>query len=118
MKDCRWEAHNFGKQRIKDVIAALKWLEKHDIAKYNISSIATAKLGTTVVGAVAGKKAKATIDDFLPFDTRKLKKENGLSDESLAVLQKLMRSRRMDGRVIALLADELKMASSREDADD
>jgi hypothetical protein len=37
-----------------------------------------------------------------------------MSDESLAVLQRLMRSRRMDGRVIALLADELKTASSRE----
>jgi hypothetical protein len=57
---------------------------------------------------------QSTMDDFLPFDTKKIKKENGLSDESLAVLQRLMRSRRMDGRVIALLADELKTASSRE----
>ena len=99
---------------MKDVVTALKWLEKYDITKYNINSIATAKLGTVVIGALGGKKARASVDDFLPFDTKKIKKENGLSDESMAVLQRLMRSRKMDGRVIALLADELKTASSRE----
>jgi hypothetical protein len=113
-RDGRWEANNFGKQRVKDVVTALKWLERHDITKYNINSISTAKLGTVVVGALGGKKARVSVDDFLPFDTKKIKKENGLSDESLAVLKRLMRSRRMDGRVIALLADELKTASSRE----
>jgi hypothetical protein len=41
----------------KDVVTALKWLERHDITKYNINSISTAKLGTVVVGALGGKKA-------------------------------------------------------------
>jgi hypothetical protein len=118
LKDERWQGHQFGRQRVKDVTAALGWLEKHDIAKYNINSISTAKLGTVVVGALAGKKARISVDDFLPFDTKRIKKENGLSDESLAVLQKLMRTRRMDGRVIALLVDELKTASSREVSSD
>ena len=113
-RDRRWEGNNFGKQRVQDVVTALKWLEKHDITKYNIHSISTAKLGTVVVGALGGKKARVSVDDFLPFDTKKIKKENGLSDESLTVLQRLMRSRKMDGRVIALLVDELKTASSRE----
>ena len=114
LKDRRWDGSSFGRQRVQDVITALKWLEKHDITKYNIHSISTAKLGTVVVGALGGKKARVSVDDFLPFDTKKIKKENGLSDESLAVLQRLMRSRKMDGRVIALLVDELKSASSRE----
>lgn len=118
LKDSRWESKSFGKQRVKDVVTALKWLEKHDVTKYNINSISTAKLGTVVVGALAGKKARTSVDDFLPFDTKKIKKENGLSDESLTVLKRLMRTRRMDGRVIALLADELKMASSREQSSD
>lgn len=116
LKDERWTAENFGKQRVQDVAAALKWLEKHDTTKYNIQSITTAKLGTVVVGALAGKKAKATPDDFLPFDTRKLKKEVGITDESIQVLQRLMKTRRMDGRVIALLAEELKDASLRSDS--
>lgn len=116
LKDERWTAGNFGKQRVQDVAAALKWLEKHDTTKYNIQSITTAKLGTVVVGALAGKKAKATPDDFLPFDTRKLKKEVGITDESIQVLQRLMKTRRMDGRVIALLAEELKDASLRSDS--
>ena len=103
---------------MKDVITALKWLEKHDITKYNIHSISTAKLGTVVVEALGGKKARVSVDDFLPFDTKKIKKENGLSDESLVVLQRLMRSRKMDGRVIGLLADELKAASSSEQSSD
>ncbi|NBV27804.1 hypothetical protein EBS02_02125 [bacterium] len=76
--------------------------------------MSTAKLGTVVVGALGGKKAKVSADDFLPFDTRRLKKQSGMTDESLGVLQGLMRTRRLDGRVIALLADELKTASTRE----
>ena len=96
----------------------MKWLEKHDTTKYNTQSISTAKLGTVVVGALAGKKAKAVPDDFLPFDTRKIKKDTGITDESLKVLQRLMKTRRMDGRVIALLADELKTAAMRGDASD
>ena len=99
-------------------MTALKWLENHDITKYNINSIATAKLGTVVVGALGGKKARVSADDFLPFDTRRLKKQNGMTDESLGVLQRLMRTRRLDGRVIALLADELKTASTREPSGD
>lgn len=114
LKDERWNASNFGLQRVKDVSAALEWLEKHDSFKYNVTSIATAKLGTVVVGALGGKKAKATPDDFLPFDTRKIKKETGVTDESIATLRKLMRTVRMDGRVVAMLADELKNASARE----
>jgi hypothetical protein len=113
LKDERWQGANFGRQRVKDVAAALKWLEKYDTTKYNIQSISTAKLGTVVIGAIAGKKAKATPDDFLPFDTRKLKKENGLTDESMEVLRRLMKTRKMNGRVIALLAEELKSASMR-----
>lgn len=93
-------------------------MENHDITKYNINSIATAKLGTVVVGALGGKKAKVSADDFLPFDTRRLKKQNGMTDESLGVLQRLMRTRRLDGRVIGLLADELKTASTREPSGD
>ena len=103
---------------MKDIVTALKWLENHDITKYNINSIATAKLGTVVVGALGGKKARVSADDFLPFDTRRLKKQNGMTDESLGVLQRLMRTRRLDGRVIALLADELKTASTREPSGD
>ena len=63
---------------MKDVVAALKWLENHDITKYNISSIATAKLGTVVVGALGGKKAKVSADDFLQFDTRRIKVDTGI----------------------------------------
>ena len=75
LKDGRWEANNFGKQRVKDVVVALKWLEKYDITKYNINSISTAKLGTVVVGALGGKKSRVSVDDFLPFDTKRIKKE-------------------------------------------
>jgi hypothetical protein len=114
LKDERWNAANFGQQRIKDVRAAVNWLEKHDLSKYNIQSVSTAKLGTVVVGALGGKKSKITVDDFLPFDTRKIKKSNGVTDESIAVLQRLMKTIKIDGRVVAMLAEELKNASSRE----
>lgn len=56
-----------------------------------------------------------TPDDFLPFDTRKIRKETGVTDESIAILRRLMKTRRIDGRVISVLADELKNASMRGD---
>ena len=95
-------------------MSVLKFLEKHDINKFNISSLSTAKLATVVVGAVAGKKASVTADDFLPFDTRKMSKQAGISVSSVITLQNLMKTRKMDARVVAMLAEELKAASLRE----
>ncbi len=112
-KDDRWNARNFGKQKLADVKAALKYLDKHDVAKYNIQSVATAKLGAMAAGMMAGKKSKVKPDDFLPFDSKSIKKEDGVTDASLIVLQRLMKQRVMDGRVIALLADEIKAFAGR-----
>jgi hypothetical protein len=91
----------------------LKYLEKHDVSKYNIQSVAVAKLGAMAAGMMNGKKSGVKPNDFLPFDTTKIKKENGVTDKSLIVLQRLMKTRRLDGRVIALLAEEIKAFSSR-----
>lgn len=112
-KDDRWNAANFGKQKVADVKAALKYLEKHDVTKYNIQSIAVAKLGAMAAMMMGGKKAKAKPDDFLPFDTKSIKKNTGVTDESLTVLAKLMKEKMMDGRLIALLVDEIKACSGR-----
>lgn len=68
-----------------------------------------------VAHALGGKKVSVTPDDFLPFDTRKIRKETGVTDESIAILRRLMKTRRIDGRVISVLADELKNASMRGD---
>jgi hypothetical protein len=62
---------------------------------------------------MGGKKSKVKPEDFLPFDTKSIKREGGVSDASLIVLQRLMKTRKMDGRVIALLADDLKAFSGR-----
>lgn len=111
--DERWSAKNFGGQRVSDVNAALSWIEKHDVAKYNLESISIAKLGSFVAGSLGGKNTKISPQDFLPFDTRKIRTEHGITDKSIEVLRRLMKTKAMDGRVIALLAEELKSASSR-----
>ena len=111
--DERWSAKNFGGQRVSDVNAALSWIEKHDVAKYNLESISIAKLGSFVAGSLGGKKTRISPQDFLPFDTRKIRTENGITDKSMEVLRRLMKTQAMDGRVIALLAEELKSASAR-----
>ncbi|CAB5223526.1 hypothetical protein UFOVP383_124 [uncultured Caudovirales phage] len=111
--DERWSAKNFGGQRVSDVNAALSWIEKHDVAKYNLESISIAKLGSFVAGSLGGKKTRISPQDFLPFDTRKIRTENGITDKSVEVLRRLMKTKAMDGRVIALLAEELKSASAR-----
>ena len=111
--DPRWHADQLGRQPLSDVKKALKYLDRHDIAKYNVQSVAVAKLGTMAAGMMGGRKAKVKPDDFLPFDTKALKRDSGVTDESLIVLQRLMKTRKMDGRVIALLADDLKAFSGR-----
>lgn len=100
-------------QKVSDLAAALKFLETRDIAEYNIHSVSTSKLGAVVVSALGGKKSKASPEDFLPFDTRKLKKDSGITIDTVKVLQRLMRTQKLDGRLIGLLADELKYASLR-----
>lgn len=96
-----------------DVKSALQYIEKHDVAKYNIQSVAVAKFGTMAAGMMGGKKSRIKPDDFLPFDTKNIKKEGGVTDKSLSVLRKLMKERVMDGRVIALLVEEIKAFSGR-----
>lgn len=113
-KDERWQAKQFAKQRVSDVQAALKYLEKHDATKYNAQSIATAKLATVVVGALAGKKARAKPSDFLPFDTSQIDRSAGPTEASLIVLRRLLKTRKLDGRLVGMLAEEIKQASSRE----
>jgi hypothetical protein len=66
-----------------------------------------------VAGSLGGKKTKILPQDFLPFDTRKIRTENGITDKSIEVLRRLMKTQAMDGRVIGFLAEELKSASSR-----
>ncbi len=97
------------------MIAALKFLERHDHTQYNLHSLSVAKMATMVAHALGGKKVSVTADDFLPFDTRKLKKETGITEESAAVLKHLMKTRRMDPRVVSMLAEELKNSSARSD---
>ena len=72
-------------------------------------------MATMVAHALGGKKVSVTPDDFLPFDTRKLKKETGITDESIAVLKCLMKTKKMDARIVSMLAEELKSASMRND---
>lgn len=83
--------------------------------RYNVSSISTAKLATVVVGAVAGKKANVTPDDFLPFDTRRIKKDTSVSQRSINILRRLMKTRQLDPRLIGTLANEIKAGSMREE---
>jgi len=83
------------------------------MSKYNVQSVAVAKLGAMAAGMLGGKKSKIKPNDFLPFDSNQTKKEDGVTDASLVVLQRLMKTRRMDGRIIGLLADELKSFSGR-----
>lgn len=79
----------------------------------NMASVSVAKLATMVAHALGGKKVTVTPDDFLPFDTRRIRRDTSITDESIAVLKKLLKTRRVDSRLLAVLADEIKAASMR-----
>lgn len=100
-------------QRTKDVLAALRFLERHDMMQANITSASVSKMAAMVAHALGGKKVTVTADDFLPFDTRKIKKDTGITSESSAVLKKLLRTRKVDPRLLAILSEEIKAASMR-----
>lgn len=100
-------------QRTKDVLAALKFLEKHDMVQANVQSIAVAKMATMVANALGGKKVSLSPEDFLPFDTRRIKKETGITEDSSRVLKKILKTRKVDARLLAALSDEIKAASMR-----
>jgi hypothetical protein len=46
-----------------------------------------------------------------------MQKDTGVTEESLRILRQLLKTRRMDGRLIGMLAEEIKTASSRENAE-
>lgn len=102
-------------QRTKDVLAALKFLERHDMTLANVQSISVSKMAAMVAQALGGKKVTVTPQDFLPFDTRKMRKDSGITEESSSILRKLLRTRKVDSRLLAALADEIKAASMRSD---
>lgn len=83
------------------------------MAQANITSVSIAKMAAMVASALGGKKVSVTPEDFLPFDTRKMKKESGITDESTRVLKKLLKTQRIDPRLLAVLAAEIKAASMR-----
>jgi hypothetical protein len=112
-KDSRWSCKNFGLQKVADVKSALKWVESHDTTRYNINSIATAKLGAVVVGALGGKKAKVHPQDFLPFDPKDIKTNSGPTDETVITIGKLLKEGKLPTRVIGLLSDEIKRSTTR-----
>lgn len=82
--------------------------------KHNVQSVAIAKLGAMVAGMMAGKKSRVKPEDFLPFDTSRIAKEDGISQASMIVLLRLLKTKRLDGRVLSMLVDEIKQASFRE----
>lgn len=96
-------------------MSALKFLEKHDMTQANITSVSIAKMAAMVASALGGKKISVTPEDFLPFDTRKIKKESGITEESARVLKKLLKSRKIDARLLAALAEEIKASSMRDE---
>lgn len=102
-------------QRTKDVLAALKFLERHDMMQANIHSVAIAKLATMVAHSLGGKKVSVSAEDFLPFDMRKFRQENGMSEASGFVLKSLLKTRKLDPRLLAVLSDEIKTMSMREE---
>jgi hypothetical protein len=91
----------------------LKWIETSDTTRYNINSLATAKLGAVVVSALGGKKAKVHPQDFLPFDPKDIKTNSGPTEETVTTIGKLLKEGKLPTRVIGLLSDEIKRSTTR-----
>jgi len=100
-----FHAKNFGKIPVKLVGQVLKQTDQEKQNIINAHSVSTAQLCTLVVGALAGKQAKAKVDDFLPFQRRR--DFDGLSEQTKAAIQWALKNKTMPPVIIGMLGAEL-----------
>lgn len=88
-----------------------RFLDRHRRIQTNAESVATAKLCMVVIGALAGKSgSQAKLEQFLPYDVKELERDadDGMTEGTARVVQRLIRTRRLPVKITAMLADELR----------
>jgi hypothetical protein len=96
-----FHAPNFKRAPIRLIAALLNFQAKEKKQTINAQSISTAKLGMVVIGALAGKKANASIGDFLPFESKA--DPAGLQESTIAALKWALKNQKLPPVVVGLI---------------
>jgi hypothetical protein len=100
-----FHAERFGKVPMALLRTMLEQASNEQQQLINAQSISTAKLAVTVVGALGGKTAKASVDDFLPFERPKT---TGISSETKEAMQWALKNLRLPPVIVGLIGAELR----------
>ena len=102
--DPMFYAERFGKVPVGLLRTMLEQASTEQQRLINAQSMSTAKLAVTVVGALAGKGARAKVDDYLPFEQSR---PNAISSETKEALQWALKNHRLPPAIVGLIGAEL-----------
>jgi hypothetical protein len=105
LSDPLFHACNFRRVPTRLVVALLNYQTKDRKQTINAQSISTAKLGMVVIGALAGKKAKASISDFLPFESEA--DPTGMQPSTIEALKWALKNEKLPPVIVGLIGIEL-----------
>lgn len=106
LSDPLFHASNFKRAPTRLIVALLNYQTKDKKQTINAQSISTAKLGMVVIGALAGKKANASIGDFLPFESEA--DPTGLRESTVEALKWVLKNEKLPPVIVGLIGVALK----------
>jgi hypothetical protein len=105
LSDPLFHASNFKRVPIRLIVALLNYQVKDKKQTINAQSISTAKLGMVVIGALAGKKAKTSIADFLPFESEA--DPSDMQQSTVDALKWALKNEKLPPVIVGLIGVEL-----------
>lgn len=100
--DPRWHAENFVRQPMGQILAAIEWLNEHEVETANRDSHTTARLAAIVLSGLSMGKIEADHRAFLPYA------QSALPPEVVRTIGDLIKSRRLPMSVVGILADDIR----------
>ena len=101
LSDPLFHASSFRRVPIRLIVALLNFQTKEKKQTINAQSISTAKLGLVVIGALAGKKANASLADFLPFESAA--DPTGLQESTIEALKWVLKNEKLPPVIVGLI---------------
>jgi hypothetical protein len=105
LSDPLFHASSFKRVPIRLIVALLNYQAKEKKQTINAQSISTAKLGMVVIGALAGKKAKTSVTDFLPFESEA--DPSGMQQSTVDALKWALKNEKLPPVIVGLIGVEL-----------
>lgn len=84
---------------------AVNYTTKEKQQTINAMSISIAKVAVTAIGMVVGKKSRARIEDFLPFE--KPKDDKDISKKTVEAMEWALKNEKLPPAIVGIIGAEL-----------